>query len=132
MLGWLSGRRHEVLTAVALTGGVAYWLQDVYHWPVHQLLAPAALERLTLLVNHVVADEAVARVAIPAIRGLLTRLTAAEDSAWAYIRIAEAHILMDEVKPACTSLRTARGLAQSMAQARVINNYTTQMSCGQP
>lgn len=31
-----------VLTAVALTGGVAYWLQDAYHWPVHQLLAPVA------------------------------------------------------------------------------------------
>ena len=89
------------------------------------------LDSIAKALDPLTADEAVARVAIPAIRGLLTRLTAAEDSAWAYIRIAEAHILMDEVKPACTSLRTARGLAQSMAQARVINNYTTTMSCGQ-
>jgi len=93
--------------------------------------AVRTLDSIAKALDPLTADEAVARVAIPAIRSLLTRLTAAEDSAWAYIRIAEAHILMDEVKPACTSLRTARGLAQSMAQARVINNYTTTMSCGQ-
>ena len=89
------------------------------------------LDSIAKALDPLTADEAVAQAAVPAIRGLLTRLTAAEDSAWAYIRIAEAHILMQEVKPACTSLRTARGLAHSMAQARVISNYTTNMSCGQ-
>ena len=58
-------------------------------------------------------------------------MTTAEDSAWAYIRIAEAHLLMDEVKPACTALRAARGVAQSMSQARVVSDYATKLSCGE-
>ena len=90
-----------------------------------------SLDSITKALDPLTADEAVARVAIPAIRGLLTRMTAAEDSAWAYIRLAEAHLLMDEVKPACSALRSARGLAQSMSQARVVSDYTTQLSCGQ-
>ncbi|WP_373061133.1 serine/threonine-protein kinase [Gemmatimonas sp.] len=90
-----------------------------------------SLDSITKALDPLTADEAVARVAIPAIRGLLTRMTGAGDSAWAYIRIAEAHLLMDEVKAACTALRNARGLAQSMSQARVVSDYTTQLSCGQ-
>lgn len=31
-----------VITAVVLTSGVAYWLQQSYDWPTHQLLAPVA------------------------------------------------------------------------------------------
>ncbi len=93
--------------------------------------ARRSLDSITKALDPLTADEAVARVAIPAIRGLLTRMTAAEDSAWAYIRLAEAHLLMDEVKPACSALRSARGLAQSMSQARVVSDYTTQLSCGQ-
>ena len=93
--------------------------------------ARRSLDSITKALDPLTADEAVARVAIPAIRGLLTRMTAAEDSAWAYIRLAEAHLLLDEVKPACSALRSARGLAQSMSQARVVSDYTTQLSCGQ-
>ena len=93
--------------------------------------ARRSLDSITKALDPLTADEAVARVAIPAIRGLLTRMTAAEDSAWAYIRLAEAHLLMDEVKPACSALRSARGLAQSMSQARVVSDYTTQLSCEQ-
>ena len=90
-----------------------------------------ALDSITKALDPATADEAAARAAIPALRGLLTRITNAEDSAWAYIRIAEAYLLLNEVKPACTALRTARGLAQSMSQARVVSDYTTQLSCGQ-
>lgn len=93
--------------------------------------ARRSLDSITKALDPLTADEAVARVAIPAIRGLLTRMTTAEDSAWAYIRIAEAHLLMDEVKPACTALRAARGVAQSMSQARVVSDYTTKLSCGE-
>jgi eukaryotic-like serine/threonine-protein kinase len=93
--------------------------------------ARRTLDSITKALDPLSADEAVARVAIPAIRGLLTRMTTAEDSAWAYIRIAEAHLLMDEVKPACTALRAARGVAQSMSQARVVSDYTTKLSCGE-
>lgn len=31
-----------VLTAIVLTGGVAWWLEASYEWPVHQMLAPVA------------------------------------------------------------------------------------------
>lgn len=31
-----------VFTAVVLSSGVAYWLQQSYDWPTHQLLAPVA------------------------------------------------------------------------------------------
>jgi hypothetical protein len=31
-----------VLTAVVLTGGLSYWLESEYDWPVHQILAPVA------------------------------------------------------------------------------------------
>ncbi|WP_309669655.1 serine/threonine-protein kinase [Gemmatimonas sp.] len=93
--------------------------------------ARRSLDSITKALDPLTADEAVARVAIPAIRGLLTRMTTAEDSAWAYIRIAEAHLLMDEVKPACTALRAARGVAQSMSQARVVSDYATKLSCGE-
>lgn len=93
--------------------------------------ARRSLDSITKALDPLTADEAVARVAIPAIRGLLSRMTTAEDSAWAYIRIAEAHLLMDEVKPACTALRAARGVAQSMSQARVVSDYTTKLSCGE-
>lgn len=93
--------------------------------------ARRSLDSITKALDPLTADEAVARVAIPAIRGLLARVTTAEDSAWAYIRIAEAHLLMDEVKPACTALRAARGVAQSMSQARVVSDYTTKLSCGE-
>jgi hypothetical protein len=31
-----------VLSATMLTGGVAWWLERTYDWPVHQVLAPVA------------------------------------------------------------------------------------------
>ncbi len=93
--------------------------------------ARRTLDSLSKALDPLTADEADARAAIPVLRALLPRLTSQEDAAWAHIRIAEAHLLMDEVKPACTSLRSARGLAQSMTQADVITNYTTKLSCAQ-
>ena len=31
-----------MLTATVLAGGLAWWLEHVYQWPAHQVLAPAA------------------------------------------------------------------------------------------
>lgn len=31
-----------MLTATVLAGGLAWWLEDVYKWPAHQVLAPTA------------------------------------------------------------------------------------------
>lgn len=32
----------QLLTAVALTGSVAWWLEKSYDWPVHHIIAPIA------------------------------------------------------------------------------------------
>lgn len=87
------------------------------------------LDSIAKALDPLTATEADASAAIPVLRNLIAGLSSDEDRAWAYIRIAEAHLLMDEVKPACNALRTARGLAQSMTQADVITNYTGKLSC---
>jgi serine/threonine-protein kinase len=87
------------------------------------------LDSIAKALDPLTATEADAGAAIPVLRNLISGLSSDEDRAWAYIRIAEAHLLMDEVKPACNALRTARGLAQSMTQADVITNYTGKLSC---
>ncbi|HEY0928774.1 MAG TPA: serine/threonine-protein kinase [Gemmatimonas sp.] len=89
------------------------------------------LDSITKALDPSSADEAAARAAVPMLQSIIARLPTGTDSTWAYIRIAEAHLLMDEVKPACTALRSARTVARSMAQAEVINRYTGQLGCGQ-
>ena len=61
----------------------------------------------------------------------LLRLPTGADSTWAFIRIAEAHLMLDEVKPACTALRSARTTARTMNQAEVINRYSGTLGCAQ-
>jgi serine/threonine-protein kinase len=93
--------------------------------------ARATLDSLTKALDPSNADEADARAAVPVLRALLPRLVNATDSTWAFIRMAEAHLLLEEVKPACTALRSARASANSMNQADVINRYAGQLGCGQ-
>jgi serine/threonine-protein kinase len=93
--------------------------------------ARATLDSLTKALDPSNADEADARAAVPVLRALLPRLVNATDSTWAFIRMAEAHLLLEEVKPACTALRSARASANSMNQADVINRYAGQLRCGQ-
>ncbi|MCE2899865.1 MAG: serine/threonine-protein kinase [Gemmatimonas sp.] len=76
-------------------------------------------------------DDAGAQAAVATLRTILLRLPTAQDSTWAYIRMAEAHIALDEVKNACTALRAARGSAGSMIQADVIKQYSGQLGCAQ-
>lgn len=93
--------------------------------------ALATLDSITKALDPASADENAARAAIPVLQSIIARLPTGTDSTWAYIRIAEAHLLMDEVRPACTALRAARTSARSMAQAEVINRYTGQLGCTQ-
>ncbi|MBL0938787.1 MAG: serine/threonine protein kinase [Gemmatimonadaceae bacterium] len=89
------------------------------------------LDSLTKALDPGSADEETARAAIPALRAVLVRLPTPEDSTWAFIRIAEAHLLLDEVRPACTALRSARASARTMNQADIITRYSGQMGCAQ-
>jgi len=89
------------------------------------------LDSLTKALDPSSANDDDARAAIPALRNVLLRLPSPEDSTWAYIRIAEAHLLLDEVRPACTALRSARGTARTMNQADIITRYSGQLGCAQ-
>jgi serine/threonine-protein kinase len=91
--------------------------------------ARETLDSLTKALEN--ADEAGAQAAVSTLRTILLRLPTAQDSTWAYIRLAEAHIALDEVKNACTALRAARGTARSMIQADVIKQYSGQLGCAQ-
>jgi len=93
--------------------------------------ARTTLDSLTKALDPGSANDEDARAAIPALRNVLLRLPTPEDSTWAYIRIAEAHLLLDEVRPACTALRSARGTARTMNQADIITRYSGQLGCAQ-
>ena len=93
--------------------------------------ARGTLDSLTKALDPGSANDDDARAAIPALRSVLQRLPTPEDSTWAYIRIAEAHLLLDEVRPACTALRSARGTARTMNQADIITRYSGQLGCAQ-
>jgi serine/threonine-protein kinase len=88
------------------------------------------LDSLTNALDPENPNETTARAAIAQIGGVIARLGTASDSTWGYIRLAEAHVTLEEIKPACAALRTARRLATSMKQAEVINNYTGVLGCG--
>lgn len=89
------------------------------------------LDSITNTLDPTESDDAAARAAIPVLRSLLLRLPTGTDSTWAFIRIAEAHLVLDEVKAACTALRSARATARTMNQAEAINRYTGMLGCGQ-
>lgn len=93
--------------------------------------ARTTLDSLTKALDPGSANDDDARAAIPALRSVLLRLPTPEDSTWAYIRIAEAHLLLDEVRPACTALRSARVTARTMNQADIITRYSGQLGCAQ-
>lgn len=91
--------------------------------------AVATLDSITKALDPGSADEGDARAAVPVLKALLPRLTTNTDSTWTYIRIAEAFLLLNEQKPACDALRNARNTARSMAQAEIINGYSSQLRC---
>lgn len=93
--------------------------------------ARTTLDSITSSLDPTESNDSAARAAIPVLRSILLRLPTGADSTWAFIRIAEAHLMLDEVKPACTALRSARTTARTMNQAEVINRYSGTLGCAQ-
>jgi eukaryotic-like serine/threonine-protein kinase len=93
--------------------------------------ARATLDSITKALDPTESDPEGAREAIPILRSILLRLPTGTDSTWAFIRIAEAHLMLDETRPACAALRSARATARTMNQAEAINRYTGTLGCAQ-
>jgi serine/threonine-protein kinase len=94
------------------------------------LAAKRTLDSLTNALDPANPDEAAAHAAIPVLRGLLPRLASAEDSTWAEIRLAEAHLLVSDSRQACVAIRIARTTARSKAQRDAVQRYDIMLSCG--
>lgn len=83
--------------------------------------ARRTLDSLRVALNPATATAAEARRAVAVLRGLLPQLPTAEDSAWAYLRQAEGHVLMDDVRSACLALGAARPLARTPGQQQIVS-----------
>ena len=93
------------------------------------LAARTTLDSITRRLDPEQPDAATARAAVPALRALLPRLGSARDSTWALIRVAEAHLMLEQEAPACAALRDARRTAASADQSRAITNYVGLLGC---
>jgi serine/threonine-protein kinase len=82
------------------------------------------------LVENAAAQEAAARRAVPALRALLPRLPAADDSTWAEVHLAEALLLAGDRSAACEANRRARALARSTAQRQAVTRFDETVGCG--
>jgi serine/threonine-protein kinase len=89
------------------------------------------LDSVTRLIDPESPNPTNAREALLILRATLPRLGTAADSTWAYIRSAEAHLILEQEEPACQALRTARRTASTMDQTRAINNYVGLLGCSQ-
>ncbi len=67
--------------------------------------------------------------AVPELRRLLTRLPSATDSAWAYLRLTESYMVLEDNRAACLSLQLARRNANASAQIGTITRYEGMLSC---
>lgn len=67
--------------------------------------------------------------ALSALRALMPKLTTADDSTWAYIRVLEAHLLRDDERSACSALQAASRMARTMRQAEIVRGYEGSLSC---
>lgn len=85
----------------------------------------AARARLTLdsirrAIDPLSATPAQAREGVAALRVLMPRLGSAEDSAWAFLRQAEAHFIMNDARSACVALKAARPLVRTGGQREIL------------
>jgi len=83
-----------------------------------------SLDSIRIAFDLATATESEARRAVAALRALMPRLGTAEDSVWAYLRQAEAHFLTDDARSACLVLGTARRMATTAEQQRVVTNLS--------
>lgn len=77
------------------------------------------LDSIRQAVNPATATPADGRRSLAALRELMPRLATAEDSAWGYLRQAEAHFIMEDGRLGCLTLETARPLLRTQAQRNV-------------
>ncbi len=90
--------------------------------------ALASLDSIRNSLDPLVATPADARRGIAALRQLMPRLATAEDSAWGYIRQAEAHFIAEDERSACLALREARPRVRSGAQREILTLMTGALS----
>jgi hypothetical protein len=88
-----------------------------------------ALDSLTKVLDPGGTDPASVRAAILALNAVLRQLATPTDSTWAYIRLAEAHMLLNQNQSACAALLRARAVGGSTNQSLVISRYTGQLRC---
>lgn len=82
------------------------------------------LDSIRQAVNPATATPVQARRSLAVVRDLMPRLATAEDSAWGYLRQAEAHFLMEDARSACLTLATALPLLRTQAQRNVHTNLS--------
>lgn len=88
-------------------------------------MSSAAQARLTLdslrsAIDPLTATPAQAREGVAALRVLMPRLGSAEDSAWALLRQAEAHFIMNDARSACVALKAAQPLVRTSGQRDIM------------
>ena len=91
--------------------------------------ARATLDSVTRLIDPESPNPGVAREALGVLRAVLPRLGTSTDSTWAWIRMAEAHLILEQEAPACAALQSARRAATSPDQGRAITNYVGLLGC---
>ena len=91
--------------------------------------ARATLDSVTRLIDPESPNPGVARDALVVLRATLPKLGTSTDSTWAWIRMAEAHLILEQEEPACTALRSAKRVATSPDQGRAITNYVGLLGC---
>ncbi len=82
------------------------------------------LDSIRLSVDMATATAADGRRSLIVLRDLMPRLATAEDSAWGYIRQAEAQFLMEDRRSACLTLATALPLLRTQAQRNAHTNLS--------
>lgn len=94
--------------------------------------ARATLDSIRSALDPLTASESDARTGVAALRSLMPRLVNAQDSAWAYLREAEAHFLMNDERSACLALRAATPLVRTNGQRGVLSTMSGALSvtCG--
>jgi len=93
--------------------------------------ARASLDSISRELDPSMGDPSAATVtaALSALRALMPKLTTADDSTWAYIRVLEAHLLRDDERSACSALQAASRMARTMRQAEIVRGYEGSLSC---
>jgi serine/threonine-protein kinase len=92
-------------------------------------VAHRTLDSITKSFDPVTADQSSVPAVIGALRGVIPRLTTADDSTWAHLRLVEAHALNGDTRAACAAFRTARGTARNRFQREAVARADSQLSC---